>query len=496
MNQIPSNNKNQSITELGKDIKARNFFTLAFGCIIGVGWIIILGKWLEQAGPLGAMLAFAGGSLLMTIVGFCYAEVSTMLPAAGGEVVYAFEISGTKTSYAMGWMLALSFIATISFEAISAGWIIGTLLPGSEGMTLYTIGGEPVRGGSLLIGLGGMALLTLLSYRGTKSAATFQEILTYTLLIVSFVFIFVGIVWGKAHNLEPVFAKTGTGPIFGGIISVFIMIPFMLSGFEVIPQTMEEKYPGTSLRLVGRTILLSIGAACIFYVLCILSASMITPWKKLVHLDLPAAGAFEAAFRSPYMAKVVLFAGLCGIITTWNTCFIVATRIIFALGRARMIPSIFGKIHQVFKSPFVSVLFVGVTGSLGAFLGRSAVVPVADVAGATIALAYASTCFVLIKLRRSRPEQHRPYRVPGGIGTAVCGLLSSLFMLFLALYQPFVNAKGKMPLEWTILIVWVVLGFLFWVLARKVRVRVSEAERYKLLLGTSAYLNKNPSEKT
>lgn len=482
----------RSSSELGKEIKARHFFSLAFGCIIGVGWIIILGEWLDQAGPLGAMLAFAGGTVLIMVVGLCYAEVASLLPASGGEVVYAFEISGTKTSFAMGWFLALSFIATISFEAISAGWIINALLPGTEGEILYMIGGESVRLGSLLIGLGGMAILTFLSYKGIKSAAVFQEILTYALLLVSFVFISAGIFWGKVSNLEPLFAKTGIEPVLGGITAVFIMIPFMLSGFEVIPQTVEEKAPGTSLRLVGKVILLSIGAACVFYLLCILSASMAIPWKKIISLELPAAGAFEAAFHSSLMARIVLFAGLFGIITTWNTCFIVASRIIFSLGRARIISPFFGKIHPVFRSPYSAVIFVGIAGSLGTLLGKSAIVPVANVAGATIALAYASTCFVLIKLRRVRPEQHRPYRVPGGVGTAVFGLLSALFMLFLALYFPFVSAKGRIPMEWAIIFVWAILGMIFWFFGRKIRQTVSEPERYRLILGKTS----SPGEKT
>ncbi len=471
--------------QLEKAIKTRHFFTLSFGCIIGVGWIIILGEWLSKAGPLGTILAFIGGGALMMMIGLCYAEVATMLPASGGEVVYAFEIWGTKTSFAMGWLLALSFIATVSFEAIATGWIINTLIPGIEGTTLYKLGGVAIRQGGLFIGLTGMAFLTFINYRSIKFAAVFQEILTYALLIISFVFIIAGLVLGKLSNLEPLFANSGATQVIKGIISVFIMIPFMLSGFEVIPQTVEEKAPGISLRLVGKVILISLATACIFYILCILSASMVIPWRNIISLNLPAAGAFEKAFHSPLMAKLVLFSGLCGIITTWNTCFITATRIIFALGRAHIIPPLFGRIHPIFMSPYFSVIFVGISGSLGSLLGRGAIVPVANVTGATIALAYASTCLVLIKLRCKRPKQNRPFRVPGGLVTAVGGLLSSFLMLFLALYYPYISSKEKMPLEWMIIFIWVALGFLFWFFARKFRTRLSESERYRLILGAA-----------
>jgi len=478
--------------ELGKNIKTRHLFSLSFGCIIGIGWIILLGSWLEQGGPLGAIIAFAFGALLMLVIGLCYAEVATMLPAAGGEVVFSYEISGVKSSFAMGWFLALSFVATISFEAISAGWIISNVIPGAEGKALYISGDEPVNFGVLFIGLGGMVLISILNYRGARSAATFQEIMTFILIVISLAFIAAGFIWGKTENLEPLFAKTGIMPVLGGIVAVFILVPFMLSGFEVIPQTMEEVAPCTSLRAVGKVILISIGAALVFYLLVILAASMVIPWKELIALDLPAAGAFEAAFKSPVMTKVVLFAGLCGIITTWNTCFIVATRIIFALGRARIIPPVLGKIHPVFKSPFVSVIFVGIASTIGVFLGKGAVVPVANVAAATIAIAYGATCVVMIKLRRTRPEQHRPYRVRGGKLVGVLGFISCIFLVFLALYQPYVDAEGAFPLEWVILIIWSLLGILFWIFARKIRSRVSEEERYRLLLAASVSAEESP----
>ena len=68
--------------QLSKDIGPSEFFTLAFGSIIGVGWVVALTAWLTQAGPIGAVLGFAGGGLLMMLVGLCYVEISTMFPVS------------------------------------------------------------------------------------------------------------------------------------------------------------------------------------------------------------------------------------------------------------------------------------------------------------------------------------------------------------------------------------------------------------------------------
>jgi amino acid permease len=53
--------------KLEKGIKLRHYFVLGFGCIVGVGWVVVLGDWLEQAGPLGALIGFAGGGSLMLV---------------------------------------------------------------------------------------------------------------------------------------------------------------------------------------------------------------------------------------------------------------------------------------------------------------------------------------------------------------------------------------------------------------------------------------------
>ncbi len=184
-------------TKLKRELKLRHFFVLGFGNIVGVGWIIYVGIWLAQAGPAGSILAFLIGGALMMFIGLCYAELATMLPVTGGEIAYSYEIFGLRTSFAVGWFLALSLITYISFVAISAGWIVNTLIPGFKGALLYSIHGDPVHLGSLMLGLGGVGFFALLNYRGMKSAIRFQEILILALVVFSLVFIGAGILGEK-----------------------------------------------------------------------------------------------------------------------------------------------------------------------------------------------------------------------------------------------------------------------------------------------------------
>ena len=469
--------------QLSKDIGTSQFFTLAFGSIIGVGWVVALSAWLSQAGPLGAVLGFAVGGLLVMLVGLCYIEISTMIPASGGEVVYTYEIFGTKTCFAVGWLFALAYVAITAFEAISIGWIAGTLFPGIQGRTLYTSGGSEVQTGTLLLGLGGMVLLIFLNYRGTRFAAAFQDLLTYAKIALALIFISAGIVWGKIENLAPLFQEHGS--IATGIFAVFLTAPFWYGGFNIIPQVMGEKAPQTSLQTVGRTLLLSIALSGVFYCLIILACSMSLPREQLAALNLPVAQVFTAAYNVPVLTKMVLIAALLGNFTAWNGVIVSGSRILFALGRAQIIWSGFGNVHPVFRSPATAVVFVGIVASLGVFLGRSAIIPIVNLASACFALGYLLICLGVLKLRRTRPEQPRPYRMPGGIVTAALAVAGSMFMLFLSLYQPYVDAKGQFPLEWFCLLGWGVLGAIFWVVAKRIRGSMSEQQRRKLILESS-----------
>jgi len=419
----------------------------------------------------------------MTVVGLCYAELATLLPVSGGELAYAYETFGVKACFATGWALALVYTSFTAFEAVSLGWVLGALVPGIEGPTLYVSRGEPVRLGSLLLGVGGMGLFTWLNYRGARSAARTQKLLTYGKICFSAIFIVAGIVGGSTANLRPLFAERGADPWWRGVLAVFITTPVWFGGFNVIPQAMEERAADTPLRTVGRMIILSLGLATIFYCLIILSSSMTMPWRSLLKMDLPAAGAFEVGLRSPLLAKVVLLAALLGLIATWNAVFFAAARVLFALGRARIIHPSFGAIHPVYGSPATAVLFVGAVGLCAVFVGRGAIIPIVNVGATCLAGAFLLTSLGVIRMRRRDPQRPRPYAVPGGVGTAAVAVVICLGILGLSIFQPYADARGGMPLEWIFLGLWIALGSLFWAFAHRRRDELSADERRRLIVG-------------
>ncbi|MEK6320867.1 MAG: APC family permease [Acidobacteriota bacterium] len=469
--------------QLKKALGASQYFTLAFGTIIGVAWVVVMGDWLNQAGPMGAILAFALGGLVMIMIGQCYAEISVMVPSPGGLLAWGYQNFGQKTGFVLGWLISMSCIAVTSFEAVSLGWIASALFPSIEGPVLYTAFGHPVRLGGLLLGLGMMALITLFNYRGAKSSGIFQDLLTYSKTGLALIFMIVGLLWGSAAHLEPLFRRSGTGSIWPGVLAVFLTAPFWFGGFDVIPQVIGEKSSGTNLKVVGRMIVLSLAIGAAFYILAILATSMTMPWEQLIGLNLPVATAFEKAFNASWLAKLILVAGGLGTITAWNGVFVSGSRLLFNMGKGHIITPALARVHPVFGSPSTAVLFVGALGACGVLVGRSAILPIVNATSACFAFSYLIVCLCVIKMRRTHPERPRPYRVPGGLVTATAAALAALFIVVLSLYQPYAGANGQIPLEWIILAIMIVLGAVFWALAGKVRNAISEKERRSLIIG-------------
>ncbi len=488
---------------LRRSIGGLGFFSLAFGSMIGVGWITALGGWFAQAGPIGAIVAFLAGGSLMMVIGLCYAEVTPMLPVSGGEVAYAYKAFGTSKAFLIGWFLAFGYLSVSAFEAISIGTVLAYMFPTINAWPLYVVGGSTVYGAHLLLALVFTAFITFINYVGVGVATRVQVVLTLALLVCIVTFVAAGVWGGDAANLEPLFgvaAASGsasqsvsaftenaatpagsTWAVLRGILAVFVTAPFWFVGFDTIPQAAEERREDQPLRSLGGYLLLAIAGSTLFYIAVILGAGMSTPWVHIVDAALPTAAAFEAAFESRLMVNVVLTAGVIGLLTSWNGFFLAGSRVLFALGRGHIIDARFGRTHRRYATPSTAVLFAGVVTFIAACLGRGAMLAFVDVGSFCIALAFLGVALSLLRLRRDYPDLERPYRMPGGRGLAGVAAGGSLFILIVMLLP---GSPGMLvwPLEWIILGVLSLLGLWFWQAGRRYRDSVAEDERAELIL--------------
>ena len=470
---------------LRKAIGGLGFFCLAFGSMIGVGWITALDDWFKNAGPGGAMVAFVAGGLLMLLIGLCYAELTPMLPVTGGEVAYAYKAHGTGAAFLVGWFLAFGYLAISAFEAVSVGMVLAYLFPVLNAWPLYEIQGSILYLPHLLLGLGFTVLIMWINYRGVAVAMGVQVLLTGLLLVCTALFVAAGVIYGEAGNLKPALGgleEMAPGGTWKGILVVFVTVPFWFVGFDTIPQAAEERAEGQLVRRLGLYILLAIIASVLFYVLVMLAAGMAAPWQETVKVeDLPTAHAFESAFESPLLSNLVLTAGLIGLLTSWNGFFLAGTRVLFALGRGRIIDRRFGRVDPRFGTPTRAILLSGLVTALAACLGRGALLAFIDVGSFCISVAFLGVALSLLRLRRTSPELSRPYRLRAGPLVAGLAAAGSLFILVVQVI-PQSPAQLDWPLDWVILLALCLCGLLFWMLGATQRRQTDEPQRAALIL--------------
>lgn len=83
-------------TGLERKMESRHLTMISLGGVIGTGLFVSSGYTIHQAGPLGAILAYAVGSLLVYCVMVSLGELSVAMPYAGSFHMYAKRFIGPR----------------------------------------------------------------------------------------------------------------------------------------------------------------------------------------------------------------------------------------------------------------------------------------------------------------------------------------------------------------------------------------------------------------
>ncbi len=425
---------------------------VAFGSMIGFGWVVLTGGFIDDAGPVGAALAFVIGGLIVGVVGLTYAELVSAMPHAGGEHNYVHRAVGPRSAFVTSWTLVLGYISVVAFEAVALPESLAFVLPGLRSGELWSIAGAQVHLGWVAVGIGSAVVITAVNFVGVRPAAVFQTVAVMFLLAVGAILLLGSFVGGSAANMQPLVSGGVTG-----IVSVLVAVPFLFVGFDVIPQSAEEI--DLPYRQIGKLLLVSVGLAAGWYMLIMLTVGSGLPAEALAASDLAAGDAMAALWNSPTMGNILAFGGIAGILTSWNGFLIGASRLIRAMAVSGMLPQWFGKLHPRYRTPSNALLFVGALSVLAPLFGRQTLVWLVDAGGIAITLAYAAVSAAFLVLRRREPDMPRPFRVRHGKTVGVLALVLSLGLA--VLFLPGMPSALVWPYEWIMLGFWALLGAVF-----------------------------------
>jgi len=438
------------VNTLARQLRATDYFTLAWGTMVGVGWLVIMDDWLLRGGALGALLGFViGGSLLLPI-GWVYGKLVVAMPDAAGEIAYTSAVFSRAISFATGWMMSLAYFIVCPWEAVAVGRIAGYIVPGLDSMELYRIAGRPVYLPHLVIGLALTALITVLNYRGIRLSATFQNWTSFGTLGLFIIFVALGVSRGKPANIQPLFTHT---PLIS-ILLVIQIVPYFMTGFESVGKAAEEASPDFRSRGFFRAIWMAIVIGILFYASIVAAVSFVAPWRQLTGEKFMTAVAFQQAIGSRWIVQIILAAALLSLFKCFNGNFVAASRLFFAMGRRRMVDSRVGAIHARYQTPSAAVLCVGLATAACMLLGDAILVPVTEVGSVACAIGWSAACAACLALARTKPavmSLSAAERAVAWFGLAV-GIAMALMKVV-----PLIPGHFTIY-EWIALGVWIAIG--------------------------------------
>jgi basic amino acid/polyamine antiporter, APA family len=438
------------VNTLARQLRAIDYFTLGWGTMVGVGWLVIMDDWLLRGGALGALLGFVIGGALLLPIGWVYGKLVVAMPDAAGEVAYTSAVFPRPVSFATGWMMTLAYFIVCPWEAVAVGRIAGYIVPGLDSMELYRIAGRPVYLPHLVIGLSLTALLTVLNYRGIRLSATFQNWTSFGTLALFVIFVALGVSRGSPANIQPLFTHTP----WISILLVIQIVPYFMMGFESVGKAAEEASPDFRSRGFFRVIWMAIIIGILFYVSIVAAVSFVAPWRQLTGEKFMTAVAFQRAIGSRWIVQIILVAALLSLFKCFNGNFVAASRLFFALGRRGMVTARVGEIHASYQTPSVAVLCIGVATAACMLLGDAILVPVTEVGSVACAIGWSATCAACLALARAKPgvmALSSAERAVAWFGLAV-GIAMALMKIV-----PLVPGHFTIY-EWLALGIWIALG--------------------------------------
>lgn len=397
---------------LTKSLGPLHLWGLAVGLVISgeyFGWSYGWG----QAGTLGFLVATVVVAVLYTTFIFSFTELTTAMPSAGGPFTYANRAFGPWGGFVAGFATLVEFIFAPPAIAFAVGKYITVVLPDL-----------PANG----IAAGAVVAFGALNLLGVKQSAQFE--LVVTLLAVAELCLFMGVT--APHFELTRFTADGWT---GGVGGVFAALPFAIwffLGIEGVAMASEEVINPN--RDLPRGYISGILTLVVLALGVMLAAGGVGDWKALAQIDFPIPRAVQMALgEESKWNKAFAGIGVFGLVASLNGIVIGASRQLFALARAGLLPAVLTQTNR-HQSPVVAVAVTTAVGLLSIVSGTTDQVITLSAIGAV--LMYLVSMAALFRLRAREPLLPRPFLAPVyPLFPAVALLLSAVCLVAMVYYN-------------------------------------------------------------
>lgn len=346
---------------LRRGLKSRHLNMIAIGGAIGTGLFLASGATIANAGPGGALLAYAAIGLMVFLLMQSLGEMATYAPLAGSFEVYGTRYVSPSFGFATGWNYWFNWAITVAAELVAAALIMQFWLPDVPGWIWSAI---------FLVILVALNSVDVRVFGEGEFLFASIKVITVLVFLVVGVLMILGILGGQSPGFSN--WTRGDAPFvngFAGILSVFMIAGFSFQGTEMVGVAAgEAQDPDRTIPRAVRTIFVRI---MVFYIGSITVIGFLLPYTDPRLLSAGDSGdvtiapftlVFENAgvlAASSVMNAVILTA----ILSAGNSGMYVSTRMLYGLAVSGKAPRIFAHVTRS-GVPLPALLATAAVGAL------------------------------------------------------------------------------------------------------------------------------------
>ena len=474
---------------LKRQLNPMHVWAIAFGCVIGWGSFINPGKkFLSNSGVAGTAIAMILGALVMIIIAFSYAYMVPKYPKAGGEFTFTKNCFGKTMAFICGWFLVVAYLTNVPMNSTAIGLIVDGLDGSADILKFgfhYTIAGFDIYMGEMLLAAGILVLFGYLNIIGVQKAAFVQTILSTLLVVCVFTLFIAALASSKAKgiNMEPIwgfdksaamavaanteqvrseFAHAGTAGILSAILATFAIAPWAYVGFDAIPQAAEEF--NFSFKKVSFIMIIAIVFGCFVYVSNnTVAAAALENWPERVMAGewvvLVAATELLGGF-----GKILVGLGVsCAVLSGIMGFYLASSRLMYSMSRDGYLPEWFGRVDNKYGTPKNAMIFCIVVSLSGPILGREALGWFVDMSAIGASIGYFFTAASTLATAKKDGDGTGFLKAMAATGV----VFAIIFMILQLIPIPGLNGVHFGKESYIMLIIWIIIGMVFYAMQRK-----------------------------
>lgn len=333
--------------QLRRSLKARHMYMIAIGGSIGTGLFVASGATVANAGPGGALLAYALIGFMVFLLMQSLGEMATYIPLAGSFGEYARRFVSPSFGFAIGWNYWYNWAITVAAELAAAALVMKYWAPNTPGWIWSAI---------FLAILFGLNALSARAYgEGEFWFALIKVAVVIFFLILGVLMIF-GILGGPSPGFSNWTLSNGeqSAPFVNGaagVLGVFMIAGFSFQGTELVAVAAgEAEDPDRNVPKAIRTVFIRI---LLFYIGAIAVIGFLIPFTDPRLLDSAEDNIAVAPFTLVFDNAGVLAAAaimnaviLTSILSAGNSGLYASTRMLYALAESGQAPKLFSKLNS------------------------------------------------------------------------------------------------------------------------------------------------------